>query len=260
MLMIQTAGVYLLAPAHAAAIQRLASDPAIAAATRMPHPYPENGARDFIERQAAERARGSAYGFAIVDLGEVVGVCGLEGIAKGGEGELGYWVGRPFWGRGYATLAVRMVLEFAFQNLRLQQVNASVLETNATSRRVLEKNGFELLRLGRHDDPLLKRPDELLAVYSITRQRWDDLRSGGALAALHPSLRAILKAELTAGNEVVEISRGWPDTDSVFVRLRHPFRMRPAALPAGVDYAEPDDPHWWRADYSSRAPRHLLAY
>src|SRR5829696_8837983 len=152
MLATQTAGVYLLSPAHADAVQRLASDPAIAATTRMPHPYPENGARDFIERQLAERAQGSAYTFAIMDRGEVVGVCGLEGIADGEARELGYWVGRPFWGRGYATLAVKLVLEFAFQNLRLGRVYASVLETNAASRRVLEKNGFELLRVEQHHD------------------------------------------------------------------------------------------------------------
>jgi hypothetical protein len=64
---------------------------------------------------------------------------------------------------------------------------------------------------------------------------------------------------LAAGNEVIESGGGWPDADSVFVRLRDPFRTTPSPLPDGVVYTEPNDPHWWKADYSSRSPRHILA-
>jgi hypothetical protein len=61
-----------------------------------------------------------------------------------------------------------------------------------------------------------------------------------------------------AGNSVGETGAGWPDTDSIFVRLREPFRTKPS-LPDGVSYTEPNDPHWWKADYSSKSPRHVLA-
>ena len=71
------------------------------------------------------------------------------------------------------------------------------------------------------------------------------------MALLHPALRAILDAELAAGNEVAETGGGWPDPDSVFVRLRDPFRTKPSPLPPNVVYTEPNDPHWWKADYGT---------
>jgi RimJ/RimL family protein N-acetyltransferase len=221
---IKTAGVYLLSLEDADAVQRLASDAAVAATTRIPHPYPENGARDFISSQLKERADGTGYVFAIKDRQELVGVCGLHGIEAGRARELGFWIGRPFWGKGFASFGVNMVLQFAFQNLRLERVGSCALESNAASRRVLEKNGFRLLRSERHNDPFLKRPDELLATYEITRTEWQDFLSAPALAALHPALKEILRSEIAAGNEIAETGGGWPDPDSVFVRMREPFR------------------------------------
>ena len=246
-----SAGVYLLAPEHAEGIQRLASHPAIGAATHVTNLYPEKGAQEFIARKRAEQAEGKGYGFAIVDRGEAVGVCGVSGIGGNATPELGVWVGVPYWGKGYATFAVKMVLEFAFQNLGLVSVRAMVPASNAAARRVLEKNGFEILARDDANAPVV--------VHEITRGRWLEQRNGPALAALHPALRAILEAELAAGNEIAETGGGWPDPDSVFVRLRHEFRTRHEPLPAGLTYTEPNDPHWWKADYSSQSPRHVLA-
>ena len=59
-MIVNTTGVYLLSPEDADAMQRLASDPAIASTTRIPHPYPENAARDFITNHLKERTDGSA--------------------------------------------------------------------------------------------------------------------------------------------------------------------------------------------------------
>jgi RimJ/RimL family protein N-acetyltransferase len=179
---IQTAGINLLSLEHAEAIQRLAADPAIAATTRMPHPYPENGARNFITRQLQEREQGLSYVFVIQDHDQIVGACGLDGIENREARELGFWVGKPFWGRGYATFGVKMVLEFAFRELRLERIPAYALESNAASRRVLEKSGFRFLELRPHQDPLLKRPDELLASYEITRSAWERAQSARGLA------------------------------------------------------------------------------
>jgi len=67
------------------------------------------------------------------------------------------------------------------------------------------------------------------------------------------------RPRVSTGNEVAETGGGWPDADSVFVRLRDPFRTKPLPLPAGIVYTEPNDPHWWKADYTSSAPRHTLA-
>jgi RimJ/RimL family protein N-acetyltransferase len=260
MAIIKTAGVYMLQPSHAEAIQELASDPAIAEMTRVPHPYPENAARQFVTQAIKDREAGTAYAFAIEDQGRLVGLCGLRDVVSGLVPELGFWVGRPHWGHGYATLGARMTLEFGFRHLRLDRVRAAAFESNAASRRVLEKNGFQLQRLARHNDPALKRADERLAEYEISAERWREFLDAPHLADLHPGLRAILAAEIAAGNEVLESSSGWPDADSVFVRLKHPFRAALSSLPSGITHHVLQDPHWWKAEYSSSAPRHILAY
>lgn len=235
----QPVGVELLSAGHAAGIERLASDPAIAGALGM-----ALGGADFIARADAARAAGTAYAFAIVDRREVLGLCTLGDTATQ-IGTLGVWVAQAFRGRGHGTFAVARLLEFAFHNLRLEGVRATDPGTDPAVRRVLGKNG--LAASGDGD------------TYSIDQRQWRDLRHRRALAALHPALGQILEAELAAGNEVLETGGGWPDPDSVFVKLRHRFRTRPSPIPDGVTYTEPSDPHWWFADYSSRNPRHLLA-
>ena len=117
-----------------------------------------------------------------------------------------------------------------------------------------------LARLGFHERP--PAPGDAAtrqAEWEITRAQWRDARSQSALAVLHPALRTILEAELAAGNEVAETSLGWPDPDSVFVRLCEAFRSRPVPLPEGVEYQELNDPHWWKAEYRASKPRHVLA-
>jgi RimJ/RimL family protein N-acetyltransferase len=257
---LKNVGVYLVAPSDAEELQRLVSDPAIAATTRIPHPYPENGARDFIARQLQERAEGTAYVFAIKDHQQLVGACGLHGIEGDQARELGFWTGQPFWGKGYASFGVRRVLEFAFRNLRLERVGSAALESNAASRRVLEKCGFRMLDTQPHSDPLLKSPDEKVVRYEITKAAWQESVNAPALEKLHPLLKEILRREIAAGNEVTETGGGWPDRDSVFVRLKDRFRVDHTPLPAGVQYLELNDPHWWKAEFSTHSPKHILAY
>ncbi len=242
-----TAGTYLLSPAHAEAIQRLASDPDLATFTEIARLASAPGVQDFIARQLERREEGTGHALVIMDGGEVRGLCGLQGIYRKDAPELEFWVGRPHWGRGYATFAVRMVLELAFKNLELERVRATAPTANPACCRVLEKNGFHLAS------------DPEQSGYEISRQEWQARRNGAALAALHPLLTAILEEELSAGNEVVETGSDWPDPESVFVRLKHPFHTCRLPLPDGVVYSEPDDPHWWKADYSAGSPRHVLA-
>ena len=55
---------------------------------------------------------------------------------------LGYWIGRPFWGRGYGTEAVALLVDHAFERHAGRHVGAGVFDDNPASRRVLEKLGF----------------------------------------------------------------------------------------------------------------------
>jgi RimJ/RimL family protein N-acetyltransferase len=244
-------GTYLLSPAHAEALRGLASHPELTQFAEIARLASEPGIQDFIARQLERRAAGTGHTLVIMDDGELRGLCGLQGIYETDAPELECWIGRPYWSRGYASFAVKMVLELAFKNLELERVRATVPTANSACHRVLEKNGLH---------PASPHREAGQPVYEITRQEWQARRDGAALAALHPLLAAILEEELRAGNEVVETGSDWPDLESVFVRLKHPFHIRRMPLPDGVVYSESDDPHWWKADYSAGSPRHVLAY
>lgn len=146
------------------------------------------------------------------------------------------------------------MLPFAFDNLRLQEVWAEVLATNARSRRVLAKCGFRETGERVHGEPQWPAGVPLVR-HAIGASAWRAWRDAPALAALHPTLQSILALELAAGNEVAETGQGWPDPDSVFVRLRRPFAALPQPLPDGVQYHQLDDPHWWKAEVATLRPR-----
>ncbi|HZW17095.1 MAG TPA: GNAT family protein [Brevundimonas sp.] len=76
----------------------------------------------------------------------LVGAITLSNIRRGvaEAGTLGYWIGRPFAGRGHATAAVRGLVAHAFHDLKLHRVEAACVPSNLASRRVLEKAGFTL--------------------------------------------------------------------------------------------------------------------
>jgi RimJ/RimL family protein N-acetyltransferase len=242
-----TAGVYMLASEHADAVQRFAADPSLAATFGVPHPPTATAGRAMVEQADTDRLAGNGYWSIVVDRGGAKGLCALLGPYSE-HPELRAWIDPNARGNGYGSFAVKMTLEFAFRNLQLPKVWTPVPADDAASR-TLAKFGF---------GPADSAPNAQF-FWSVTRRAYTDARDRPALVALHPDLRTILDAELAAGNSVVETGAGWPDADSVFVRLREPFRTTPSPLPDGVTYTEPNDPHWWKADYSSRSPRHVLA-
>jgi RimJ/RimL family protein N-acetyltransferase len=243
-----TAGVYMLAPEHAAALQQFAADPDLAQMLGVTHPPPPNAAADAVARIDAERLAGTSVWNAIVDRRQVVGVSAILD-PYGDDPMLLVWIDPRVRRRGYGHLATRLGLDFVFRNLQRAHVVTNADGTDPAQGYLLEKFGFAR--------ELDANPDRRR--FHLTRANWIAHRDGPALARLHPALRVILDAELAAGNEVAETGGGWPDSDSVFVRLREPFRTKPDPLPPGVIYTEPNDPHWWRADYSSVSPRHILA-
>ena len=158
---------------HAAAFQRLAEDAQIAKTTLVPHPYPADGAARFADEAARARDRDEAYAFAVVaDDGrggvETVGSCGLKHVDRGErQAEVGYWIGVPYWGRGYASAAVREVVRVAFDELGFDRLVAEVLEANPASARVLGKAGFEVV--GRFENPNDRHAGAPTVLYQIDR-------------------------------------------------------------------------------------------
>lgn len=112
---------------------------------RIPFPYREADYDEFIASMAeTARKNGGPLHFAIRDAaGKAIGGCGFEGLARGHRVEVGYWLGKPYWGRGIVTSVVAAMCEFAFREWDLVRIIAHVFDFNAASARVLEKNGFE---------------------------------------------------------------------------------------------------------------------
>jgi ribosomal-protein-alanine N-acetyltransferase len=97
---------------------------------------------------AREMEAGNAWPFFIfADADQsLVGAITLSNVRRGvaEAGTLGYWIGQRQAGRGHATAAVRAMVSYAFDDLKLHRVEAACVPANLASRRVLEKSGFEL--------------------------------------------------------------------------------------------------------------------
>jgi RimJ/RimL family protein N-acetyltransferase len=108
-----------------------------------PHPYTEHDASSFI--QFANTCETDAIR-AIDFNGKAIGVIGLhiKTDVQRFNGEIGYWLGEDFQGRGIATTVVSQIVKMAFEEYNLLRAYAEVYSNNPASVRVLEKNGFSL--------------------------------------------------------------------------------------------------------------------
>jgi RimJ/RimL family protein N-acetyltransferase len=136
-----TARLVLRAPRRSdgKAIAALANDRRIAANTaRIPHPYAIEDAEQFIA--SVNKREGEAC-FAIALDGAAIGVCSVDLREDGAE--IGYWLGVPYWGHGFATEAARALIDHAFGDLEHEALISGARVSNPASRRVLEKCGFQ---------------------------------------------------------------------------------------------------------------------
>jgi len=127
-------------PADSKAIARLANDRRVAEnLRRLPHPYSRADAEAFLDYLAGARQETA---FLIEAEGAPCGMIGLDfGNDEGPE--IGYWLGVAHWGKGFATEAVRAVIDHAFEDHGIDELFAGARVTNPASRRVLEKCGFQ---------------------------------------------------------------------------------------------------------------------
>lgn len=125
-------------------IQQLANNHAIAVNLRdtFPYPYKIEDATAFLDL-ATNGSLGNVFG--IYENNTFVGCCSLipQYDVYRINAEIGYWIGEPYWGKGYATEAVRLLIKFAFEELDLLRIYAKIYEYNIGSMKVLEKTGFE---------------------------------------------------------------------------------------------------------------------
>lgn len=131
-----------LAPADAAPMTPLANDIGVARmTTSIPHPFSRDVAEGFIARmEKADPAREAVLAVQGRD-GTFMGVIGFHPSEKLGP-ELGYWIGRPFWGAGFMTEAVTAALDWARENWGRRVLTSGHFTDNDASARVLAKADF----------------------------------------------------------------------------------------------------------------------
>jgi len=127
------------------ALVRLAGAREIAATTlSIPHPYAVRDARNFLSKANKDfRSRRSIiFAISILPGRKLCGVVGMDVVEAHSHAELGYFIGVPFWGKGYTTEAASAVVEFGFEKLHLHRIHARCFAGNTASKRVLEKIGM----------------------------------------------------------------------------------------------------------------------
>ena len=144
---------------------------------RIPHPYPEEEAARWISNHEEHIQKGDhVFAITLRATQELVGTVGLHVKSENDSAEIGYWIGVPYWGNGYATEAAEAVVQFGFENFPLNRIYAMHFGRNAQSGRVLQKVGM------RHEGTLrqhLKKWDEYvdLECYGILRADFMATRS-----------------------------------------------------------------------------------
>lgn len=107
----------------------------------IPHPYTLENALEFIDNTQKEAP---TVTFAITYQGQIAGVIGLVPLTDVYKktASLGYWLGEPFWGKGIATVALKLLTHYGLYQLGFIRMETTVFEYNPASMRVLEKNGY----------------------------------------------------------------------------------------------------------------------
>ncbi len=156
----------------------LAGDYRIAATTLLlPHPYLPEHAEGFVRAIAEGWQNKDDFTFALALKGDdhLIGVMGLGPLTPWNRAEIGYWIGVPYWGQGYATEAARRVIQFGFETVGLNRIYAGHYAHNPASGRVMQKAGMtyegtlrqHYLRFGQYYDGVM---------YGILRSEWQAQR------------------------------------------------------------------------------------
>lgn len=158
----------------ARAIESLVGDRDVARFTaNIPHPYPYGAAALWIAQLsdsveivwAIERREDAA----------LVGCIGLRLVREHRTAIPGYWIGKPFWGMGYATEALGAVLAYAFDVRRMARVDIKAMPGNGASIRVQEKHGFVLTGTGTEAMP--ERGGSIsVEIRTLSRAAWEKAR------------------------------------------------------------------------------------
>ena len=143
----------------------------VAATTlRIAHPYTERDAREFLE--FAKEPGKIWLAITLREDGSQIGGIGLRIDEQHQHAELGYWLGVPYWGKGYATESAREMLRYGFDDLKLHRIFATHFKHNPTSGNVLKK--LSMRYEGCQREHLLKWGEFVDSeMYGLLRSEWE---------------------------------------------------------------------------------------
>lgn len=158
------------------AIAHLANDRRIAENTRrLPHPYLQDHAVEFVRAMAADRRETV---FLIEHTHSPIGMVGIDWREQDAP-ELGYWLGVEHWGRGFGTEAARAVIDFFFEEFDAEHLVSGARVANPSSRNILEKCGFQWSGVELHRFEALGSSTPVDR-FRLSRSVWASLKNWGS--------------------------------------------------------------------------------
>lgn len=134
--------------------------------SNIPYPYTEDDAKFWLKMSKEAFEEKSGYTFGIRNKeGDLIGAIGLHD-REDDKAELGYWMGIPYWNKGYVTEAAKAIVDFGFKELKLNKIFATHFPHNPASGKIMQKIGMEKEALLKEH---VKKDDEYfdLVMYSI---------------------------------------------------------------------------------------------
>ncbi len=171
-------------------VQKLAGRKEVAETTNLPHPYSKEMAEEWIKTHepAFMEGKSATYAITLKDSGELIGAISLMGFTKQSIGirdlynqdlcnhaRIGFWIGVPYWNKGYCTEAGKAVLEYGFLERGLNRIYTGYMSSNPASGRVLEKLGMVYEGTQRQHITRLAEYEDLVLV-GILKSEWEKNR------------------------------------------------------------------------------------
>lgn len=144
----------------------------------MPHPFSAQDGREVIAKADLHKPHSAMFAIRLKSTGRLMGIARYARLELDGTVHVGYWLGEPFWGQGFATEAVHALVDHAFTYHDIDELQGSCRVTNPASRRVLVKSGFQfrdqsmIRSLGAGGSVPIER-------YTLERAVWSSLKDWG---------------------------------------------------------------------------------
>ena len=145
---------------------------------QQPYPFTVNDAKAIISRSETTSKDAATFAVRLKATGRLIGLTRYTRLESGGPVHIGYWIGEPFWGNGFATEAVHSLVDHAFIHSDAEELTAACRVTNAASRRVLVKSGFQY-----RDQSMIRSVGAGGSVpierYGLEKRVWSSLKEWG---------------------------------------------------------------------------------